>query len=55
MSVRKDESSFKIKSSTHNHQEYVPEQPAKEPLIAHRSQLLGINGSTAVLNVLNDK
>ena len=55
MQARKDESSFKLKANAHNNPSYAPQQPPRQPLIAHRSQLLGINGSTAVLNVLNNK
>ena len=55
MQARKDESSFKLKANAHNNPSYAPQQPPRQPLITHRSQLLGINGSTAVLNVLNNK
>lgn len=47
--ARKDESSFKAQVNHHQHPHYTPEQPAKEPLITHRSQLLGINGSAALM------
>ena len=57
--ARKDESSFKIQANTRHYPHYIPEQPSKEPIITHRSQLLGINGSTALLsavknNVINE-
>ena len=55
MQARKDESSFKLKANAHKNPSYTPQQPPRQPLITHRSQLLGINGSTAVLNVLNNK
>lgn len=55
MQARKDESSFKLKANAHKNPNYTPQQPPRQPLITHRSQLLGINGSTAVLNVLNNK
>ena len=55
MQARKDESSFKLKTNAHKNPSYTPQQPPRQPLITHRSQLLGINGSTAVLNVLNNK
>jgi len=34
---------------------YHPVQPAGTHLITHRSQLLGINGSTALLDAIRDK
>lgn len=52
--ARKDESSFKVQANSHHHPHYIPEQPAKQPLLTHRSQLLGINGSTALLNAIKD-
>lgn len=50
--ARKDESSFKVQTNSHHHAHYIPQQPAEKPLITHRSQLLGINGSTALMNVI---
>ena len=55
MQARKDESSFKLKANANKNPNYTPQQPPRQPLITHRSQLLGINGSTAVLNALNNK
>lgn len=52
--ARKDESSFKVQTNSCHHAHYIPEQPAKKPLITHRSQLLGINGSTVLLNAINE-
>ena len=52
--ARKDESSFKARNVGHNGCHYIPEQPAREPMITHRSQLLGINGSTALLNAIKE-
>lgn len=53
--ARKDESSFKINANTKAMHHYHPIQPAETPLITHRSQLLGINGSTALLDAIRDK
>lgn len=55
LSVRKDESSFKYNSSPKRHNHYIPEQPPKQPVVTHRSQLLGINGSTAMLEAIKDR
>ena len=52
--ARKDESSFKARNVSYNDCHYIPEQPAREPMITHRSQLLGINGSTALLNAIKE-
>ena len=52
--ARKDESSFKSHSNHFHGHHYIPEQPAREPMITHRSQLLGINGSTALLNAIKE-
>ena len=52
--VRKDESSFKSPNNHFHGHHYIPEQPAREPMITHRSQLLGINGSTALLNAIKE-
>ena len=52
--ARKDESSFKARNVSYNDRHYIPEQPAREPMITHRSQLLGINGSTALLNAIKE-
>ena len=52
--ARKDESSFKARNISHNGHHYTPEQPAREPMVTHRSQLLGINGSTALLNAIKE-
>lgn len=52
--ARKDESSFKARNNHFHGHHYIPEQPACKPLITHRSQLLGINGSTALLNAIKD-
>lgn len=51
--VRKDESTFKNKQFCIKEQ-YIPKQPPREPVISHRSQLLGINGSTALLDAIKD-
>lgn len=52
--ARKDESSFKARNTKHNMPAYIPEQSPCEPMITHRSQLLGINGSTALLNAIKE-
>ena len=52
--ARKDESSFKSHNNHFHGHHYIPEQPAREPMITHRSQLLGINGSTALLNAIKE-
>lgn len=53
--ARKDESTFKVTANAKRVPHYEPKQPAKEPLITHRSQLLGINGSTAILEAIKDR
>lgn len=53
--ARKDESSFKFNTNTKAMHHYHPIQPAGTSLITHRSQLLGINGSTALLDAIRDK
>lgn len=50
----KDESSFKSKTNTKHIHHYHPEQPAGVMLPMHRSQLLGINGSTALMDAIRD-
>lgn len=50
----KDESSFKSKANTKHIHHYYPEQPAGVMLPTHRSQLLGINGSTALMDAIRD-
>lgn len=53
--ARKDESTFKVTANAKRMPHYEPKQPARGPLIAHRSQLLGINGSTAMLEAIKDR
>lgn len=50
----KDESSFKSKANTKHIHHYHPEQPAGVMLPTHRSQFLGINGSTALMDAIRD-
>lgn len=51
---RSNEASFKDNKHAHRYPEYIPEQPPREPLITHRSQLLGINGSSKAVEMLRD-
>ena len=53
--VRKDESTFKKVGRDKNAPNYIPQQPEKKPIITHRSQLLGINGSTKLMQAINDQ
>lgn len=53
--VRKDESTFKSKTCFKGMQHYIPQQPEQKPIISHRSQLLGINGSTKLMQAINDQ
>lgn len=55
MQARKDESSFKVPTNITHHQHYIPKQPPVQPAIVHRSQLLGINGSTALLDAIQNR
>lgn len=55
MQARKDESSFKVPTNTTHRQHYIPKQPPVQPAIVHRSQLLGINGSTALLDAIQNR
>ena len=52
--ITKEESSFKSKANTKHMHHYHPEQPAGVMLATHRSQLLGINGSTALMDAIRD-
>lgn len=53
--ARKDESTFKATANAKRMPHYEPQQSSREPLITHRSQLLGINGSTAMLEAIKDR
>ena len=53
--ARKDESSFKMSANAKRMPHYEPQQPPGQPLITHRSQLLGINGSSAMLEAIKDR
>lgn len=53
--ARKDESSFKVPTNITHRQHYIPKQPPVQPAIVHRSQLLGINGSTALLDAIQNR
>lgn len=55
MQARKDESSFKVPTNITHRQHYIPKQPPVQPAIVHRSQLLGINGSTALLDAIQNR
>lgn len=55
MQARKDESSFKVPTNITHRQHYIPKQPPVQPAIIHRSQLLGINGSTALLDAIQNR
>lgn len=53
LNVRKDESTFKNKKhfSTNN---YEPIQPPQDPIMTHRSQLLGINYSSKIVDAIKN-
>lgn len=52
--VRKNESTFKT-TNIDKKPEYIPQQPERKPAITHRSQLIGINGSSKLIQAINDQ
>lgn len=51
---RSNESSMKDTKPAHHAHHYIPEQPPMGPIVTHRSQLIGINGSSKAVEMLRD-